>query len=273
MNKIGILSGGGKLPLLIGQNLIDLKYDVIFFCINNFCDTKVYKGYNYNIINLNSLSKILKSLKINNIDKIIMAGYVERPSIKDISFDINTIKLIKNYALDSKGDDKLLSSISIFFKNKGFPIFNWKSKCKKLFFSEKDNSKIRPSIKAKKNKEKGLKIFRYIGKADLSQSIILQNNMVLGIEAAEGTDELIKRCFRYKKKGDKGILLKLSKYKQSSSFDVPVIGLNTVKNLKKYDYEGAFIEMNKCIIIDKDEVIKFCNQNNIFLSSVSKIEK
>ena len=31
--------------------------------------------------------------------------------------------------------------------------------------------------------------------------------------------------------------------------------------------------MNKCIIIDKDEVIKFCNQNNIFLSSVSKIEK
>ena len=62
------------------------------------------------------------------------------------------------------------------------------------------------------------------------------------MEASEGTDELIKRCYNYKKKGDKGILLKLSKYNQDTRFDVPVIGLKTLKLLKKYDYEGVFVE-------------------------------
>ena len=114
MTKVGILSGGGKLPLLIGKNLIKEKFDVMFFCIEKFSNIKLYKNYNFEIISINSLTKILHNLKKNNIEKIIMAGTVKRPSIKDINFDYNTLKLIKNFALDSKGDDRLISTISIF---------------------------------------------------------------------------------------------------------------------------------------------------------------
>ena len=117
-----------------------------------------------------------------------------------------------------------------------------------------------------------MEIFNLIGKADVAQSMIVQNKIILGIEAAEGTDELIKRCFKYKKKGDKGILLKLSKYNQDSILDIPVIGIRTVINLKDYKYEGIFLEKNKCIIIDKKEVVDFCNSNNIFISCVKKID-
>ena len=98
MTKVGILSGGGKLPLLIGKNLIKEKFDVMFFCIEKFSNIKLYKNYNFEIISINSLTKILNNLKKNNIEKIIMAGTVKRPSIKDINFDYNTLKLIKNFA-------------------------------------------------------------------------------------------------------------------------------------------------------------------------------
>ena len=125
MTKVGILAGGGKLPLLIGQRLIQEKYDVMFFCIEKFCNLKLYKNYNFKIISINSLTKILVNLKKNEIEKIIMAGKVKRPSIKDINFDLNTLKLIKNFALVSKGDDSLLSAISVFFENNGFPILDW----------------------------------------------------------------------------------------------------------------------------------------------------
>ena len=101
--------------------------------------------------------------------------------------------------------------------------------------------------------------------------IIIQNNIVLGIEAAEGTDELIRRCYNYKKKGDKGILIKLSKYKQDTRFDMPVIGLKTVQLINDFDYEGIFLEKNKCIILDKDQVINFCNKNSLFISGINKI--
>ena len=132
MTKVGILAGGGKLPLLIGKNLIQEKYNVMFFCIENFSDLKMYKDYNYEIISINSLTNILKNLKNNKIEKIIMSGKVKRPSIKDINFDFNALKLIKNFALDSKGDDRLLSTISIFFENNGFPILDWKDQCRDL---------------------------------------------------------------------------------------------------------------------------------------------
>jgi len=128
----------------------------------------------------------------------------------------------------------------------------------------------KPSKDSISNRDKGLDIFKLIGKTDIAQSLIIQNNIVLGIEAAEGTDELIKRCFEYKNLGDKGILIKLSKYNQHSNLDIPVIGIETVKKLKAYDYEGVFLEKNKCMIIDKDEVIKFSNANDIFIASVDK---
>ena len=65
MTKIGILAGGGKLPLLIGQSLIKSKFEVIFFCIEKFCDLKLYKNYRYEIISITSLTDILKNLKRN----------------------------------------------------------------------------------------------------------------------------------------------------------------------------------------------------------------
>jgi len=270
MNKIGIIAGGGKLPLAIGKSLLKSKFQIKFLCIENFCDLNNYKNYDFVKIKLNSLSKIIKILKENEIKKILMAGHVKRPSIKDINFDFSTIKLIKNYALDSKGDDKLLKAISIFFENHGINVFDWKKKCNDLFIDEDLLTNIKPSKAALLNKNKGLEIFNIIGKADISQSMIIQNKIILGLEAAEGTDELIFRCSKYKKKGDKGILLKLSKYKQDSNLDIPVIGLNTVMNLKKNNFEGVFLEKNKCIIIDKSEVIKYSNQNRIFIASVKK---
>ena len=270
MNRIGIISGGGKLPLIIGQKLSTSKTKVIYFCIKKYCNQKDYKNLLSESISINSLGNILKILRKNKINKIVMAGNIRRPSIKDIKFDFHSLKLIKNFALDSKGDDKLLSAISIFFKNSGFSILNWQKKCKDIFIQDDYITKIKPSKVAMNNLKKGLSIFKTIGKADLSQSMVVQNRIILGLEAAEGTDELIKRCFKYKKLGDKGILIKLSKHNQSTKFDVPVIGLNTVKIIKKYNYEGVFLEKNKCIILEKERVIKFCNLNNLFISSTIK---
>mgnify|MGYP001160131947 CR=1 FL=1 len=100
MKNIGILSGGGKLPKIIGKKLFQNSYNVRYFCIEPFAVVSDYKKLNFTRINLNSISRIINQLKEYNIDGIIMVGNVTRPSIKDIQFDYNTIKLIKNFALD-----------------------------------------------------------------------------------------------------------------------------------------------------------------------------
>ena len=100
----------------------------------------------------------------------------------------------------------------------------------------------------------------------------MQNQIILGLEAVEGTDRLIIRCNELKKKGDKGILVKFSKYNQSKILDIPTIGEQTILLLKKNNYEGIFIEKNNCLIIDKTKTIDLANQNKIFISTCDKIE-
>ena len=193
---------------------------------------------------------------------------MKRPSIKDLGFDIETIKLAKILLLEKKGDNNLLITIKNYLQKKGFSFFNWKKYCPELFSIEKNLNSIKPSKSANDNLKKAMIIYRYFNKLDVGQSIIIQNQLVLGLEAIEGTDKLIKRCHNYKRKGDRGILVKFAKKNQSSLIDIPLIGLETLIIIKKFNYEGIFLEKNKCLILDKKKVIDYANKNKIFISSV-----
>ena len=270
MSKIGIISGGGKLPILIGNNLIKKNYEVIFFVIEDTFNKKIYTHLNTIEIKLNSIKKIFNKLNENNVKKIILAGNIKRPSLKDINFDFETINLAKKIFLSKKGDNDLLISIKKLFQDKGFEHLDWKIYCSELFANEKNLTIIKPSKEASLNLAKALKVFKDYGQLDIGQSLVVQNEIILGLEAAEGTDNLILRCKELKKKGDKGILFKASKYNQSNILDIPTIGKETANLLIKNDYEGIFIEKNNCIIIDKKETINLANSNNLFISTFDK---
>ena len=115
MNNIGIIAGGGKLPITIGSNLIKKKFKVFFFVIEEFFNSINYKGLDVTVINLKSAKKIIESLNAKNIDSIIMAGNIKRPSITDLNFDFQTFKLAKNLLLNKTGDNSLLVSIKKYF--------------------------------------------------------------------------------------------------------------------------------------------------------------
>ena len=266
MTKIGIISGDGSLPKYIGDSLIKKNYDIIYLLLNN--NNKILLNEKFININIISIKNILKILDSNNIKNIIFAGSFKRPSIKDIGFDLETFLLAKNLLLEKKGDNDLLVSIKKYFESKGYIFFNWTKYCGELFSNETYLSKLKPSKKANLNLTKAKVIYDYYRKLDVGQSIVIQNQLALGLEAIEGTDELLQRCSSYKRKGDKGILLKFSKKNQSNLIDIPLIGLETIYNLKKYNYEGLYLQKNKCLILNKNKIIDYANKNNLFVSSV-----
>ncbi len=268
MDKIGLISGDGNLPINIGENLRKKNFEVIYFLLNSSKNKKFYKNKNYINVDILSIKKLINILQSNNIKKIIFAGGIKRPSIKDLSFDFQTIKLAKKLLLEKKGDNHLLVSIKNYLENEGFSFFNWRKYTSDLFSIENNLTNYKPSKFALKNLNKAKSVFHEFKKIDVGQSIIVQNQLILGLEAIEGTDKLIERCANYKRKGDKGILLKFSKKNQSELIDVPLIGLKTIKIIKKFNYEGIFLQKNKCLVLDKDKVINFANQNKIFISCV-----
>ena len=272
MSNIGIISGGGNLPITIGKTLINKNFNVIFFVLEEHFDKEIYHDVESHIINLHSVKKLIHFLKSCKIDKIILAGNIKRPSISDIKFDFQTLKLAKKLLISQNGDNQLLEAIKNFFYDNGFKYFNWKEYCPELFANNEHLTNTKPSNDALNNLYKALNIFKSYGKLDIGQSLIIQNQIILGLESAEGTDNLIIRCKDLKKKGDKGILVKLSKYDQSDIMDIPAIGEKTISLLINNNYEGVFLEKNNCLIIDKKATINLANLNNIFISTCNKIE-
>lgn len=103
---------------------------------------------------------------------------------------------------------------------------------------------------------------------DVGQSVIISNGYVVGIEAAEGTDNLISRCAILRKENNGGVLVKMSKSAQDMRLDVPAIGPDTIKLLAENKYSGIAIEKSGVIIINPEEVQKMLDENNLFLSFI-----
>lgn len=267
MTKIGIIAGDGNLPLYIGKSLLNKNYDVIFLSLS-YKNKKIYSNYHVVDIDILSIKKILKVLDFNKIKHIIFAGSIKRPGIKDLGFDMPTFLLAKNLLLEKKGDNNLLISLKKYFETRGYVFFNWTKYCKDLFSTEENLTQIKPSKNAILNLKKAKLIYQIYKKLDVGQAMVVQNQLVLGLEAIEGTDELLKRCVEYKRKNDNGVLFKFSKQNQSNLIDIPLIGLDTIKKLKNYNYDGVYLQKNKCLILDKKKIIDYANKNNLFISSV-----
>ena len=47
--------------------------------------------------------------------------------------------------------------------------------------------------------------------------------------------------------------------------DLPTVGLQTFKDLKKYNLKGVVLKSKKNIFLNKKECINFANKNQIFI--------
>ncbi|MCM2344749.1 MAG: LpxI family protein, partial [Alphaproteobacteria bacterium] len=95
---------------------------------------------------------------------------------------------------------------------------------------------------------------------------------VLGIEATEGTDELIRRCGMYRKKGNSGVLVKLAKPGQDETLDLPTIGPDTVRLCAEAGMIGIVLETGRSLVVEPDEVSFLANQHKLFVMAITPEE-
>ena len=112
----------------------------------------------------------------------------------------------------------------------------------------------------------GYSMAKEMGKLDVGQSVVVKDKMMMAVEAIEGTDKCIQRGGKIAKKG--GVIVKVAKPSQDKRFDIPAVGLKTLKTMKKYKLSVLALEANETIIVDMDEVVKFADKNNIVIMAV-----
>lgn len=266
INRIGLLAGGGELPSLFLKKAKERKIDVVLMQIKGESNNKIQgldtKTYN---IKLTALSDIINICKKEKISKIVMLGYVKHSNLlKNIKFDLRTLKVLLK-TKDKRASSVLKSAIDE-LKTEGIEVIDSRFLFSDMLAGKGFLTRKRPGKKYIDDIFFGYKIAKKIAGADIGQTVVIKNKIVIAVEALEGTNECIKRGAKLA--GPGFIVVKVSRPNQDMRFDIPVIGTKTIMLLKKYKSAGIAIETGKTFLLNKEKLIAAADKNNIFIYGI-----
>src|SRR5262249_40848076 len=179
--------------------------------------------------------------------------------------DWRAAKLFARIGYRALGDDGLLSAVVEELEREGFRIIGPEQLLERALIPEGPLGKIRPDALSEADIEHGLRIAHALGSLDIGQAVIIQQGLVLGVEAIEGTDELLRRCEALRRDGPGGVLVKIEKPGQESRADRPTIGKRTVALAAQTGLRGIAVEAHATIVVDHDEVARAADGAGLFV--------
>ena len=266
-SKIGIIAGSGLLPLRLIDSCRESSKPYFIILLEGEAKPSDYYGEDFSLIPIGSLGKTINALKKSNCTEVVMAGDVKRPSLSKLKLDLRAIKLLARFARSkNQGDDALLRILVKELELEGFKVIGADEILGKGSLAKVGvMGKHAPNQVALDNISLGIEVAQTLGSLDIGQSVIIQENVVIGVEAAEGTDSLIQRCRKLLKEGSPGVLVKVKKPNQDPRADLPTIGVNTVKISFESGLSGIAVVANSTLIIDYDSVINEANSLGLFI--------
>ncbi len=269
MKKLGIIAGDGALPICLVQACEQMKRPYFVVGLKG-CLKKgaLPKGTPMAWIRLGAVGKGLKLLKKNGAEEAVMIGAVRRPSFTGIWPDLHTFKLLLKYRRKALGDDALLKILIKELEKIGLHVVGIDEILPHLLIKKGVYGRVLPSSQDTLDIKRGIQVARKLGEADVGQAVIVQQGLVLAVEGIEGTDALIHRSAALKRKGSKGVLVKVAKPQQDRRVDLPTIGPNTIQSVAEAGFAGIAVQADSVLFSEADKAVKLANQMGVFIIGV-----
>jgi DUF1009 family protein len=197
--------------------------------------------------------------------EVVFAGKVRRPSLRELRPDWRALKVIVKATVRALGDDGLLRAIIREFEKEGVKVVGPHELVKGLLATAGPYGKIKPDRQARIDIARGMEAARAIGALDIGQAAVVQQGMVLGLEAMDGTDALVARAGALQRKGPGGVLVKAPKPRQERRIDLPGVGVETVEAAAKAGLRGIAVEAGGALVIDRAKVAARADALGVFV--------
>ncbi|MEQ8285429.1 UDP-2,3-diacylglucosamine diphosphatase LpxI [Thalassospira sp.] len=263
--KLGIIAGGGQLPARLASAAQMAGRTVFVVKLDGHANDAELDQYPHIVLRLGAAAKILDAMKANACQDVVLAGKVARPSFSAMRPDWRAAKLLMKVGMKALGDDGLLRLVGQELEREGFRLVGAHDILTDLTVTEGVLGAITPDDQAMSDAKHGLRVARILGQADVGQGCVVQQGLVLALEAIEGTDEMVRRSALYRRDGVGGVLVKSSKPQQDKRLDLPAIGLTTIEEAHKAGLRGIALLAGGTMIIDRKAVIARSDALGMFL--------
>jgi DUF1009 family protein len=276
-STLGIIAGGGDLPHAVAQSARDAGRDVFIVALAGIAGDWI-RDFPHETASLGEMGKALRALKEHSCHEMLLVGRVDRPRFADLKLDAKGAMVAPRViAAAFRGDDALLRSLVDIFEGAGHRVVSVADAAPGLVMRTGIIGRIRPSPEQEADIAHGFAVVRALGALDVGQAAAVCDGLVLAVEAAEGTDAMIKRianlreALRGQPGKPRGVLVKAPKPGQDRKTDLPVIGVETVRNVAASYLAGIAVEADGALILDRARVIEAANAAGIFVTGIPRV--
>lgn len=267
--KLGIIAGSGMLPRLLIDAARQEGRDVFVLALKDQADSETAENVDHLWVRIGAAGQGIAALKAAGCEDVVFAGGVKRPSIAELRPDWQALKfLTRAGSAFFAGDDALLRAVRDFFEREGLKSIAPQDIIKDLLVTAGPLGRIAPDDDSQRDINRGIAVLQALAPVDVGQAVIVQQGIVLGVEAIEGTAALITRCAALKREGAGGVLVKLSKAQQDEKIDLPTIGPATIDQVKAAGLRGIAIEARRALLLDRATTLKAADDAGIFIIGI-----
>ncbi len=268
---LGLIAGGGDLPVRLIDAARKSGRSLYVIALDGQADipAAVLSAVAHDTVRLGKVGKMLDLLREHGVSELIFAGRVKRPSLVGLMPDARGAKFMAKIAGKALGDDGLLRAVVAELEGEGFRVLGPETLLTDLLMPQGLVGTLAPDEAAWTDIRHALKVARGLGALDVGQGAVVQQGLVLGVEAIEGTDALLARCADLKREGPGGVLAKVKKPGQEERVDLPTIGKRTVEAAAKAGLRGIAVEAGQALLLDREGVAAVADKLGLFVIGVS----
>ena len=261
LHALGIIAGNGVYPRLLAEGARRAGVEkIVASAFTDETDPVLERHVNVlEWMRVGQLGRLLKFFRSQDIHHAIMAGQIAPKNLFDLRPDLKALMLLGK--LKERNAESIFAAIADELAKVEVDLLPATT------FLEDSLARLgliagpKLSSRQEHDVELGWDMAKEIARLDIGQTIVIKNGTIVAVEALEGTNEAIKRGGTLAREG--AVMVKVSKPNQDMRFDVPVIGVETVRIAAESGVRVIAVEAGKTLLLERDAVIALANGSNM----------
>jgi len=262
----GLIAGNGRFPFLVLEGARSQGIEMAVIALKEEASPELEQvAKRLHWVSLGELSKAIELMQREGVKRAVMAGQVKHNKIfSAIRPDWKLAKLL--FSLPRKNTDSLIGAVAKVFEEEGIQLVDSTLFLKPLLPEAGVLTRRAPNDHEAADMEYGLVVARRLAGMDIGQTVVIADRACVAVEAMEGTDETIARAARFAN-GKPLVVVKVSKPQQDMRFDVPVVGLPTVKGMGEAGATALAIDASRTLLFDRIRLIETADAAGIAIQA------
>lgn len=262
----GLIAGNGRFPFLVLEGARSQGIDMAVIALKEEASPDLEKAAKrVHWVSLGELSKTIDLMHKEGVTQAVMAGQVKHNKIfSAIRPDWKLAKLL--FSLPRKNTDALIGAVARVLQDEGIQLVDSTLFLKPLLPEVGVLTRRAPNEHEAEDIAYGRGLAQQIAGMDIGQTVVISDRACVAVEAMEGTDEVIARAARIAA-GKPLVIVKVSKPEQDMRFDVPVVGLPTVEQMREAGATALAVDAGRTLLFDRNKLIEVADAAGIAIQA------